>query len=129
GQDATKSLDDLITALGRSSPMILDNLGLSVKVGEANEAYARALGKTADALTDAERKQAFMNAAMTAAEEKVRTLGSQQLTAADRAGQLWRGFKDLADATASWVVQLGPVNYGLGKLVEGMHIWETLFRT
>ena len=47
GQDATKSLDDLITALGRSSPMILDNLGLSVKLGEANEKYAQKLGKTA----------------------------------------------------------------------------------
>ena len=36
GQDANKSLDDLITALGRSSPMILDNLGLSMKLGEAH---------------------------------------------------------------------------------------------
>jgi len=43
-QDATKSLDDLTTALGRSSPLILDNLGLTVKVGEANEAYAKTLG-------------------------------------------------------------------------------------
>src|SRR5690606_23770571 len=52
GQGPNKSFDDLITALGRSSPMILDNLGLSVKVGEANDKYAASLGKTAAQLTD-----------------------------------------------------------------------------
>ncbi len=82
-QDAAKSFDDLITALGRSSPMILDNLGLSVKVGAANEAYARSLGKSADALTDAEKKQAFYNAAMAAAAAKVAEIGGIHLTLAD----------------------------------------------
>ncbi|MGE0363374.1 MAG: hypothetical protein AB7R67_21860 [Vicinamibacterales bacterium] len=129
GQGATKSLDDLITALGRSSPMILDNLGLSVKVGEANEKYAAALGKSAEALTDAERKQAFMNAALDAANEKVQTLGGLQLNAADRANQLWTGIKNLADATASWAVSLGPVNYALEQTVDSMKLWETLLRT
>ena len=80
GQDATQSLDDLITALGRSSPMILDNLGLTVKVGEANEAYAAKLGKTAEALTDAEKKMAFYEAAMEAARKKTAELGDQSLT-------------------------------------------------
>ena len=32
---------------------------LSVQVGAANEAYARSVGKTADSLTDAEKKLAF----------------------------------------------------------------------
>ena len=64
GAGPTQSFNDLITALGRSSPMILDNLGLSVQVGAANEAYARSVGKTADQLTDAEKKLAFYNAAL-----------------------------------------------------------------
>lgn len=80
GLDATKSLDDLITALGRSSPLILDNLGLSVKLGEANEAYAKKLGTTADALTDSERKMAFFEAAMEAARKKTAELGEQTKT-------------------------------------------------
>jgi hypothetical protein len=83
-QDAAKSFDDLITALGRSSPMILDNLGLSVKVGEANEAYARSLGKTSESLTDSEKKLAFYNAAMAAAKQKVEEVGGVTLTLADR---------------------------------------------
>lgn len=128
GQDANKSLDDLITALGRSSPMILDNLGLSVKLGEAHEAYARALGKTADELTDAEKKQAFMNAAMDAASAKVEQLGGLQLNAADHGHQLWTQFKNLGDATASWVSNLGPVTWAIEGVVNKMKLWEELLR-
>ena len=79
-QDATKSLDDLTTALGRGSPLILDNLGLTVKVGEANKAYAKTLGKSADQLTDGEKKLAFYNAAMGAAKVKLDELGELQLS-------------------------------------------------
>lgn len=128
GQDANKSLDDLITALGRSSPMILDNLGLSVKLGEANEAYARSLGKSSEELTDAEKKQAFMNAALTAAAAKVEQLGGLQLNAADHGHQLWTQIKNLGDATASWVSNLGPVNWAIEGVVNRMKLWEELLR-
>lgn len=128
GQDANKSLDDLITALGRSSPMILDNLGLSVKLGEAHEAYARSLGKSTEELTDAEKKQAFMNAALTAAAAKVEQLGGLQLNAADHGHQLWTQIKNLGDATASWVSNLGPVNWAIEGVVNRMKLWEELLR-
>lgn len=64
GQDAAKSVSDLTTALGRQSPMILDNLGITLKVSEAHAIYASSIGKTAEELTDAEKKQAFMTVAM-----------------------------------------------------------------
>jgi hypothetical protein len=95
GQDATKSLDDLITALGRSSPLILDNLGLTVKVGEANEAYAAKLGKTVSQLTDADKKTAFYNAALAAAKIKTDEIGGAASNAADRIDRLgvaWTNF-------------------------------------
>lgn len=128
GQDANKSLDDLITALGRSSPMILDNLGLSVKLGEANEAYAQSLGKTSEELTDAEKKQAFMNAAMTAAAAKVEQLGGLQLNAADHGHQLWTGIRNLGDAMASWVSTFPPVVYALESVVGQMQVLELVLR-
>lgn len=128
GQDANKSLDDLITALGRSSPMILDNLGLSVKLGEAHEAYAQSLGKSSEELTDAEKKQAFMNAAMTAAAAKVEQLGGLQLNAADKGHQLWTGIKNLGDAMASWVSTFPPVVYAMESVVGQMQILELVLR-
>jgi hypothetical protein len=95
GQDATKSLDDLITALGRSSPLILDNLGLTVKVGEANEAYARSLGKSVEQLTEAEKKTAFYNAAMDAARLRTQELGDvtdSTTSGLQRLGVAWDNF-------------------------------------
>jgi predicted transcriptional regulator len=111
GQDATKSLDDLIVALGRSSPMILDNLGLSVKVGEANEIYAAKLGKSADALTDAEKKTAFYNAAMEAARKKTAELGEQTETLGEILDRVWVKSGNVVTETA------GTLNVGIGAIL------------
>ena len=105
-QDAGKSLDDLITALGRGSPLILDNLGLTVKVGEANEAYAEQLGKAASKLTEAEKKQAFFNAAMGAAREKTAELGGITVTMNDKLEIQKNRLQDVADGYAN---ALGPL--------------------
>lgn len=95
GQGAAKSVDDLTTALGRQSPMILDNLGISVSLEKANASYAATLGKTADALTEKERKLAFVTAAMTAAREKASQLGETELTVADHATRVTTAYGDL----------------------------------
>ena len=82
GKDTAHSVESLITGIGRQSRLMLDNIGIIVKAEEAYEAYAEQLGKTADNLTDAEKKTAFLTAAMTSAEEKVKSLGAE-LTDAD----------------------------------------------
>jgi hypothetical protein len=69
GTDTTAAFNDLVVALGRGSAPILDNLGIIVKTEAANKAYADSLGKTVDQLTDAEKKQAFMNAALEAGQK------------------------------------------------------------
>jgi hypothetical protein len=114
GQDATKSLDDLITALGRSSPLILDNLGLTVKVGEANEAYARSVKRSANDLTDAEKKLAFYNAAVDAAKVKMEALGGVQLTLADQITRLRNGFQNFTDALGVAIARSPVLNELLG---------------
>jgi hypothetical protein len=64
GTDANQAIGDLTLGLARQSRKILDNLGIMVSVTDANEAYAKAVGKSVQALTDAEKKTAFMNATM-----------------------------------------------------------------
>lgn len=64
GKDASSSVEDLTTALARNSPMILDNLGVTVKQSEANRRYAAMLGKSVEALTEEEKAQAFRQVAM-----------------------------------------------------------------
>ena len=119
-QDATKSLDDLITALGRSSPMILDNLGLTVKVGEANEQYAKKLGKTAEQLTEAEKKTAFYEAAMEAARVKVGELGEIHLTLGDRIRQAEVEWQNFVDSLAIGVTQSPVLAAGFDAIAESI---------
>lgn len=120
GQGPVQSFDDLITALGRSSPMILDNLGLSVKVGEANDKYARSVGKTADSLTDAEKKLAFYNAAMDAAKRKVDEVGGLQLTFADRVQQARVAFTNFTDALGVAIATSPVINAAFGAFSDAI---------
>lgn len=64
GTSTTSAFNDLVTGLGRGSALILDNLGIMVKASEANDKYAASLGKTAAQLSDAEKKQALINAVL-----------------------------------------------------------------
>lgn len=112
GQDATKSIDDLITALGRSSPPILDNLGLTVKVGEANEAYAAKMKIVGRELTEAEKKTAFYEAAMVAAKKKTAELGDQAMTLGEVLTSVWTQIGNVVtSATAT-------INVGIGSVVS-----------
>jgi hypothetical protein len=78
GQTITEAFGDITMGVARQSRMILDNLGIIVDVDKANQDYARSLGKTSDALTDAERRQAFMNAVMKSGDDMIKRLGSSQ---------------------------------------------------
>lgn len=64
GTDMSDAFDDITTGVGRQSRMILDNLGIIVNETEAYDAYAASLGKTASALSETERRAAFLNAVM-----------------------------------------------------------------
>ena len=101
GQDTAMSVESLITGIGRQSRLMLDNIGIIVKAEEAYEAYAKKLNKTADSLTDVEKKQAFLEATMTSAREKVATLGDETITAQDSFDRFKSTVDDLTIATGN----------------------------
>lgn len=59
--DTAYLYESITTGIKRGSPMILDNLGITVRLEEAYATYAQSLGKTADSLTSTEQKQALLN--------------------------------------------------------------------
>jgi len=61
GLSTTQAFLDIVTGIGRVSPMILDNLGILTGGEKTFEDYAKSIGKSKDALTDAEKKQALFN--------------------------------------------------------------------
>lgn len=113
GQDSKKSIEDMTIGLGRQSKLILDNLGLMVSAEKANEKYAAAIGKTVDELTDAEKKQAFINEALAQGEAKVAALGNSGL---DTAGKIERLNSRLADFQSAFGGAILAVSDGSGVL-------------
>lgn len=62
GMTTTAAYDDIIRGIGRMSPLILDNLGITFDAEKVYTEYALAIGKTKDQLSEAEKKQALLNA-------------------------------------------------------------------
>jgi len=121
GQDAAKSIDDFVTAAGRQSKLIADNLGLVVNAEDAYLRYAEANNISVDAMDDAAKKQAFLTEMLRQGEVKMRDLGDQTLDTAgqiEQATALWANFrmtvgKGLADALADTGGQVGGLNKSL----------------
>lgn len=96
GTEVSQMMDDLVTAAGRRSTMILDNLGISsVTAGQKQEEYAAKLGKTRDQLTEAEKSAAFFYAITEAGGEIVRRAGDKTLTLGEQMQVLSARFKDI----------------------------------
>lgn len=80
GQSMDFMLNSIVTGLGRGSKLMLDNLGIIFDLEKANQEYAASLGKTSAQLTDAEKKQAFINKALAIGLENVKKAGTGTLT-------------------------------------------------
>ena len=102
GESINFMLQSIFTALGRQSKLILDNLGIMIDTTAAYEDYAKALGTTADKLSDAEKQQAFINAALDTGTENLAKMGGVQETTIDK----WERFKAQTKDTAISIGQL-----------------------
>jgi len=54
------AFNSIVLGVGRLSPLILDNLGIILDADKTYGDFAETLGKTADKLTDAEKRQALL---------------------------------------------------------------------
>lgn len=72
GLSAEQAFSDLVTGIGRMSPLILDNLGIITGGEKVFEDYARSIGKSGEALSDTERKQALVNKVIAESRDLVR---------------------------------------------------------
>jgi len=88
GESMEFMLNSIVTGLGRGSKLMLDNLGIVFKLEDAYAEYAASLGKTATQLTEAEKKQAFINKALETGKKNAEAAGGVQLTLAERMGQV-----------------------------------------
>ncbi len=79
GQDITFAIESITTGLGRQSRLMLDNLGIMVKAGDAQKAFADSLGVATSALSQQQKTFAFTKAAMDALVDSMSNLGGEIL--------------------------------------------------
>jgi uncharacterized protein YoxC len=87
GKDATSSIESLVTGLGRQSRLMLDNVGIMIKVNEAYEEFAKQNNTTVAAMTDTEKKTAFLNSGLGQALEKIKAFGIETISSSDKIRQ------------------------------------------
>lgn len=121
--DTAFMYESITRGIKRNSPLILDNLGIVVKSGEANEEYAKQLGKTVQQLTAEEQQQALLNAVLKSGGRLVEQLGGSVESATDPWDKFSASAKNALDnlkAVAS--VFAGPLADNIAEAAESMAV-------
>lgn len=97
GLSTEQAFNDIATGIGRNSPLILDNLGIVIDSEQAYKDYAVQIGKTADELTDAEKKQAILNDVLEDGNKQLDEAGGLAVDAAVGFDRLETSLKNAGD--------------------------------
>lgn len=111
-----EALWDIVTWLWRSSPLILDNLWITIKLWEAQEQYAQQIWKTVEQLTEAEKKQALVNAVVEQWKKELAEAGEVWLTTQERFNQFTAQLQNLA--VQIWQTFVPYVNFFFDSINE-----------
>lgn len=114
GLTTAEAFSDIVTGVGRMSPMILDNLGIVVNAETTYANYAASLGKTAEALTDTERKHALLNAVISDGQSQIAAAGGIN---DDYADSMERAAASVANAKAAVGKWIAPTVAGVADAV------------
>jgi len=94
GRDVTDSFNRLVRGVTKAEPELLDELGVILRLNDANEKYAAKLGKSVSQLTQFEKSQAVANDVLEQTQEKYSNIiGSD--TEVNQYAQLAKAFDDI----------------------------------
>lgn len=96
GMSTAAAFSDIVTGIGRGSPLILDNLGITVDLQAAYDRYAASLGITTSMLDETQKKQALLNEVMRSSQDIVSNAKNAPLSNAQKLDQLgasWANFQ------------------------------------
>lgn len=116
GLDTTTSFDRIILGIGRLSTRILDDLGIVIDGEQAYADYGAAIGKTADQLTEAEKRIALTNAIIADGNKILADTGG---VVDDNAAKFERFNASLVETKNRFTEALGA----LGPYVDGLNAW------
>jgi len=118
GLSTTQAFNDLVTGIGRASPMILDNLGIITGGQKVYDDYAKSLGKSADALTNVERKQALLTKVFRETEPLLEAQDDAAVSAAEGIDSMAAAYDNLRTAMGEFIAISGETTSGMAKTVN-----------
>lgn len=86
GKSVPFALNSAVTAMARQSKLMADNIGVIISAEEANENYAKSVGKTVEQLTDLEKKKAFQEEFVRKLQTNAQKLANVHLTLSQQVG-------------------------------------------
>ena len=118
--DTAFMYESIAKGIKRASPMILDNLGIVVKVGDANEALAESLGKSVDELTAEEKQMAILNEVLRSGGTLIDQLGGSVESAVDPWDRLTTAIKNMGDELQASMTQTSGFGDLLNDISDGL---------
>ena len=134
--DANFMFQSLIAGIKRGSPNLIDNTGITLKIGEATDAYAASIGKSVTELTAQERSIAILRGTLEGADRLIEQTGSNldgMSTSASKLKTAWMELKTavgegLAPTTSGLQNQLAFELTGLTALIKGDELAKAKYR-
>lgn len=114
GFTASQAWGFLVTGIGRSSPLILDNIGFLIKVADVTDKAVEMTGKQVTALTKLDKQQAMVNIIIKEGADSLDSWGEAAVSAADKAATL---DAKVGELKISLGTALGPALSGLIDLL------------
>lgn len=99
----------LVDGVKRSSPRLIDNTGIVLSLGEANQQLADDLGITVEALNSEQKSIAILNATLAAGGQIVEASGGSAVTAADKFAAIGSKLTNLFDTVSLAILPLFDV--------------------
>jgi len=96
GRDLTDAYTRVIRGSAKLETELLDELGIYTKIGPSTRAYAAALNRSAESLTEFERRQAFVNSVIAEGNRKFAAINTTIPTTAEKFGAFGTKVLDLA---------------------------------
>ena len=120
GLTTQQAFNDIVTGVGRMSPMILDNLGIVVDSEAAYIEYATALGTTASELSEVQKKQALLNTVLETGKKQINDAGGLADDSADAYEHFEASIKTLGSSITKVGDEAGAISVAVDGLADGV---------
>ena len=129
GRDLKSALEDITTALARQSTQVADNIGITMKISDAYDNYAKSIGKTSKELTASEKRTAFQTEALKQLNSKAQELGPTVDLLSDKLSRLGIRFRDFGtEVFAFWDEAIGKAIDNLDRLGKKVKMDAAIMR-